>query len=64
MDLELFKVVQTIINEYSRQPAKNLIDHYLRIKILVKLSHSHVELLMQHLKVTNAEQVVFCNKNK
>ncbi len=64
MDLELFKVVQTIIKEYSRQPAKNLIDHHLRIKIVVKLSNSHVEQLMQHLKVTNAEQVVFSNKNK
>jgi len=42
MDLELLRVVETIIKEYARQPAKNLIEHYLRIKIIVKLSNSHI----------------------
>jgi hypothetical protein len=64
MDLQIFRILQVIIKQYNRQQVKYLIDNYLRIKIIVKVTNTHLQDLMKSLKLSSAEEAVFCNRNR
>lgn len=52
MDLELFRALEVVLRAYSRQAPKNLIDHYLRLRIIVRILPPTFAQLAQHIRLS------------
>lgn len=52
--LKLFKVLQIFIAKYSKMPTKDLMDHYLRIKIILKIPPASVDAYLSETDITKS----------
>ena len=61
MYTKIFKIIEIIIKNYSRQPVNQLIDYYLRLTLILKISKEAVGEFLQRYKLSNPELAVFMN---
>ena len=59
MDLNILRTMQAILSNYSRQPARKLVDHYLNIRLILRVSTAQTSQLLSHLELLPQEKAVF-----
>ena len=64
MDLNIFRAIEVILRNYARQPVKKLIDHYLNIKIVLKVNAVQTSSLLSHVELPPHEKAVFNSHKK
>lgn len=62
--LKLFRILKIFLNRYSKMATKNLIDHYLRIKIILKLSALSVDAYLSETDIAKSAKAIFLKKTR
>jgi hypothetical protein len=64
MELSLFKGLEVILRNYSQQSPRKLLDNYLRIRILLRVSSPVFQELAARIQLPAAERAVFDKHGK
>lgn len=64
MDLKLFQALEVVLRAYARQPPAKLIDHFLRIRIVLRISPQEFSRVAQHIHLSPSEQLMFTRQSK
>lgn len=60
--IDIFKALEIVIRKYTRQPVRDMMDNYLRIKIIVHINFSSVDGMLEEIGISKAERVIFGKK--
>ena len=64
MDLNILKVLEIVVQKYSRKPARDLINHQLHLKFVVRILPSLTSPLSSLASLSPSETAVFQRKSR
>lgn len=60
----MFKLLEVVVKRYTRVPTKDLMDHYLRIKVIVNVPPQSILTFLAKTDITHASTTLFLKRTK
>lgn len=64
MDISLFRALEVILRQYGQLPTRLLIDNFLKIKIVLRLTPALTSKIASHARLSPPEQAIFKSKSR